>query len=374
MKIEKVVFLFLLAIVGVLPATAGTFVPIKEPECLKEVSGLFTTNGAGVQYPQPGGGVLDGWSMVTRWQGAGAVNNPIGYDLGRFTGLQLPAEAWASHQRGLPEGTHGPQGVQIYCTSGGMVINTWDMPHRHILGGGYNDMFGYKWPDGKESLAFYVRNFDGAFVDSDLVIQADVGVSWFSQHNASSGTPPDTQVALILSVKDVSHPDLAPIVLVTALLDAWPANLAPGNGNGVVGCDFGPDADPARKGGVWFTGGTITRENNDPYATVVYTGAYSQLIRPIDDTEAPMKFFRIHHTQENMKKLVDKINSTHVGGKCPKNGYSTDLHDYVVSYASIIMESTLWDGVYDGSMGSAMRDQVVTGMQFRNLGVYAYVQ
>ena len=149
----------ILAVSGAVLSSSGhvsaqTFVPIKEPDCLSNVSPLFTTGG---QYIDANNGVPDNsWSILARWQGSDFVQNPVVYDISDFTRMNYsdtgpwaaPAVGSVSNwQRGVqPESAvAATPGVQLYCNMMGMLINTWWVPHRYIEGGGYNDMFGYSW-------------------------------------------------------------------------------------------------------------------------------------------------------------------------------------------------------------------------------------
>lgn len=51
-----------------------------------------------------------------------------------------------------------------------MLINTWSIPHRQVVGGGYNDMFGYQWGVGSEPNAFRITNAYGQTIRNTNVI------------------------------------------------------------------------------------------------------------------------------------------------------------------------------------------------------------
>jgi hypothetical protein len=364
---------------------ALTFISIPTPECPKDGAGIFTTNGNGIQYPQPGWGGEGGCNLITRWQGPGAVDSFVRRDLSRFTALPEqekppPSSGWMrrSYQRGPRQsGEYEPSGVQFYGDSGGMFIDTLAFPNNFVVGGGFNDWFVRTWP-GKGNVeapkAFYYTDSNGVERENDLAVQGMAGVGFFHTEHVNLKTrKPGGQVSLMLSLTVASRPDLTPIVLVAALFDSFPDAIRP-NPDGFVGCDFGPADDPTGKGGVWFTGTYLTPENVDPYSDVVYTGSYTQKLMPKDDRHAQAEFFRIHYTPEHIRKLISKINSMDVGSACPKNGYPTDLHDYRLHTIGIITEVlTFEESKEGGSLGDITKNSMAIGMHFDMPEVYRVV-
>lgn len=384
-RVHKIFFL----VAGTLLSTglvfAQTFVTIKDPECLSNVGPVFTTGG---QYVDPNNGVPDNsWSMLTRWQGNNFVN-PVTYDISNFTKMNYsdtgpwapsapPVGVPSNWQRGYqPEnGTDATPGVQVYCNMVGMILNTWWVPHIPVVGGGYNDMFGYSWSTTTAPDAFVVRGADRqvAFV-TDLVVQSDIAVpSVYSYRNPDNpAVPPDRnqpvgQVALFAYILDSSNPNLHPIALVSGTHDTRPEALV---AQDYVGCDYST--------GVYFASGKVG--NTSAYYTADYSTAPQVLPldrNPVRDPGLPSEsyqFFRMRITPANFNALIAKINSTNpsVAG-CPANGYSTDISNYRIKYAGLITEMVLTDGRFDSILNDRNKDQMSMGVKAKDVGIYRLV-
>ncbi len=353
----------LAAMLLVLATSAGAlaqsvFYPVKEPDFLTSVNGLFTTGG---QYRDANNGVLqDSWSMLVRWQGDNMVANPVVYDLGMFTGLHVaPTTQW---QRGLqPEHPSGTPGVQLYGYEAGMLINTWSVPHRFIEGGGYNDMYGYAWSPALRPEAFLRRSGYGAAFSTQLVLQAEIAVPWFASwayvngawvQSPNSGAYGDGQAALFAYLEDRSHPWLPPIALVAL---AWGnrAGACPADARGAVAYDY-----PA---GVWFgASGMCTTD-----IMTKFYGATTERV-PFSDR----RFFRIHVTPQNWTNLIRRINAQgpQCAPNCPPTGYSEDPGQYRLQYAGVIAEVVLLENGAPAN-ASPLR-QSSMGLNIRGVGIY----
>lgn len=362
-------------------AAAGTFIPVELPACPTNGLNIFTTNINGAQFPQPGWGGEDGCKFAVRWQGEDAVASYYTGDLSRYTGFDFkeaqkppPLRQQKLHQRGpILKSEYQSSGVQFYDDSGGIYLSTWAIPSQIVIGGGFNNWF-VKSPKKEERApAFYFLDSNGEKKSNDLAIQAEIAVTFLDVHHVNLETrKPGAQVAFIISLKDRTHPWLHEVVLVAATHDSFSGNSGP-SPDGFVGCDFGPQIDPAGKGGVWFTGTRITPENVDPYSEVVYTRGYTQQLMPMDNRDAKADFFRLHYTAEKFKAFLSKVNSMEVGGLCPKNGYSTNPDDYDISNAGLIVESVTFDEKNDGSVGDEKRNQVAIAARFTAPKLYRYV-
>lgn len=367
----------ILAVSGAVLSTIGTvsaqtFIPIKEPECLSNVSPLFTTGG---QYVDVNNGVLDNsWSMLSRWQGDNFAQNAVNYDLSGLTRMNYadtgpwtpPAVGSVSNwQRGVqPESEYySTPGVQLYCNMMGMLINTWWVPHVNIVGGGYNDMFGYSWstyaapaPD-----AFVIRNPTTQYVDleTDLIVQADIAVpAVYTYRNASNPAErpnPDAQVALFAYVIDTSNPTLHPIAFVSGTHDTWAQNIASSGG---VGCDYAT--------GVYFASGVAGKST--AYFTSDPASAQPQLLVDKNNAGEPYQFYRMRVTPGNFRNIINAIN-TH-GPGCPTAGYSTDISNYQIKYAGVITETVLFDNRFDAILNDPNKDQISIAVKAKNVGIY----
>lgn len=366
-----------IAAVGVIIAHSGqvsaqTFVPIKEPECLSNVSPLFTTGG---QYVDANNGVLDNsWSMLARWQGSDFVQNPVSYDISTVTRMNYadaapwgpsapPVGSLSNWQRGVqPESLfYSTPGVQLYCDMMGMLINTWWVPHVNIVGGGYNDMFGYSWSNSGSPApdAFVIRNdIDQQVVlETDLVVQADIAVpalyTYKNSNNPDARPTPAAQVALFAYVFDITNPNLHPIALVSGTHDTQPLTNSE-----TVRCDYST--------GVYFagsnTGTALSYFTHDPYS------AYPQALVDKNNPGEPYQFFRLRVTPNNFRNIINTINA--YGSGCPTAGYSTDISNYKIKYAGVISEMVLFDQRFDAILNDPNKDQISIGVKAKDVGVF----
>lgn len=340
-------------------AAGPDFYPVKQPDLLTSVAGLFTTGG---QYVDPNNGVLqDSWSMLVRWQGANFVASPVAYDLGNFTGVQVPAPR-TTWQRGPQPEDGGTPGVQLHGYEAGMMISTWSIPHINIVGGGYNDMFGYAWSPSQRPAPFS----NG----SDLVVQAELAVptfdswgfvagNWAQAPANDTGLYADGQLDLFFYLEDRAHPTLPPIAVVNV---AWGNRFGGCTPQGFVGFDY-PQ-------GVWFgaSGICTTDISTHLYSAPTQTATFS----------AP-QFFRIHITRANWVNLINRINAAGPvsstitctpGVSCPMNGYSTNPDDYRLQYAGVIGEAVLLENGSPANT-STIR-QLTMGATIRGVGIYQY--
>lgn len=363
--VRTLLFLVLVASAGA--RAQNVFVPVKEPDLLGDVTGLFTTGG---QYRDPNNGVLqNSWSMLARWQGDGFVANAVSYDMGAFTAFHVPAPT-TQWQRGVqPESPAGTPGVQLHGYEGGMLINTWSVPHRFIEGGGYNDMFGYAFAAGSRPDVFVMRNGYGAPIGpAQLVVQASIAVPWFASwanvngswvQSPNSGDYGDGQAALFAYLEDTSHPGLPPIAILGLL---WGNRWGGCASTGGVAFDY-----PA---GVWFGASGIC-------TTDITTAFYST---PTQQAPfADQRFFRIHVTPQNWTNLVTRVNSAGPanpdpslrctpGVSCPPTGYSTDPAAWRLQYAGVISEVSLLENNVRTNE-SAVR-QASMGTDVYGVGIY----
>jgi hypothetical protein len=360
---------------------AQTFEPIIEPQCINpSYFGGWTTGGL---YTDPAYGVpLDQWSLMAMWQGSDYPNNHINYDIGNFTGLHgVPSYG----QRGrVPEDVNGSPGAQVQCMDVGMLVNTWDTPHRPIIGGGYNDIWGYAWSQSNRVYPF-VEN--GA--PTELVVQANIALPIYDPNTRGSGRVASGQVVLFAYLRDMAHPSLHPIAMLAAAYNsAWTQSSF---NNGFVAYDYSNNDIQAAAtsypnwyggmsgNGVWFSSGEIGA--NTPYITTRYTVGLSDApLSPRWNLSAASPFFRAHFTQQNLLNLINAIQANPCAGppNCPAKGYSTNPADYALEYAGVIAESTLTDGQFDVSAtnwvpNDPTKDQVSLTAHIYAFGVYRYV-
>ena len=323
--------------------------------------------------------------MLTRWQDNNFVN-PVTYDISNFTKINYSDTGpWASSappvgvpsnwQRGYqPEnGIAATPGVQVYCNMVGMMLNTWWVPHIPVVGGGYNDMFGYSWSTTTWPDAFVVR---GAYAqvafETDLVVQSDIAVpSVYAYRNpqnpAAERRDPVGQVALFAYIIDSSNPNLHPIALVSGTHDTRQAALT---AEDYVGCDYAT--------GVYFASGKVG--NTSAYYTADYSTSPQVLPpdrNPVTNPGLPSEsyqFFRMRITPANFRALIAYINNLNpsVAG-CPANGYSTDISDYRIKYAGLIAEMVLFDDRFDSILNDANKDQMSLGVKAKDVGIYRLV-
>lgn len=347
-----------LLLLGNSSAHAGAIFPIKEWECINGWS--FDGWSVGEQYRDSNNGVpSDKWSMLVRWQGpvtgSTFVSQYLNYDMGSLTGI------FGGAQRGrLPQNGVDSPGVQVNCADVGMVLNSWATPHRPVVGGGYNDMWGYKWSPQNQ-----VRPFTNG---NELVLQGNLQVTGFHPY----GEYAHGGVHFFAYLRDTTS-DLPPIaVLGTAYSSNFTANdlvngylsfdYTEGNTTGALEtADFmSAKANqafpswniPPSSTGVWFAVGPISMSaaNTQPYVTTRQTTG--QLTAPLQ-TGAwvyPLEFWRIHITPENMAAIVNGINSQPCLGppNCPErisqgSKYSSRMSDYALEYGGVIAETTVRD-------------------------------
>jgi hypothetical protein len=343
-------------------AHAGVFFPIKEWECINGWS--FDGWSVGEQYRDGNNGVPDDkWSMLVRWQGPTTgstfVSQYLNYDMGTLTGV------YGGAQRGrLPQNGADSPGVQVNCADVGMVLNSWATPHRPIVGGGYNDMWGYKWSSQNQ-----VRPFSNG---NELVLQGNLQVTGYHPY----GEHANGGLHFFAYLRDGTT-NLPPIaVLGTAYSSNFTSNdltngylsfdYTQGNTSGsLASADFmsakasqvfpswsiSPDAI-----GVWFAVGPISMSpaNTQPYVTTRQTtGQLSDPLQP-GAWKYPLEFWRVHITPENMAAIVSAINSHPCSGPpdCPErisqgSKYSTRMSDYFLEYGGVIAETTVRDYLFD---------------------------
>lgn len=356
--------------------------PIKEPECLGGVGGLFTTGG---QYVEANNGVLpNSYSMLTRWQANFSPYNPVSAPLSDYTGFGFAATAspfsaptvgalstWQRGAPGITQLTGNPRtatpGSQLYCNGGGMMINSWKTTPMCVEGGGYNNMFGYAWY-GNEPDAFVVRFSDGTvYRTTDLLIQADMGVGSFETHKSPdpsrAGPDPHGEFSLFAYLFDVSSPGKRPVAIIGAA-------FLPGGSGG--GSSAGNVDYP---GGVAFVSTSVGISPSGDFST------YDEFSHPTvalgngtNYVDGGTHFFRVRISPANWEAAILYINAH--GTDPLRSGYSSNPADWRVQYAGVIAEARLQQSAGPGSAmcggggDDAQRDQVVLGTRFHNLGIY----
>ncbi|HET8940561.1 MAG TPA: hypothetical protein VFN13_01055 [Rudaea sp.] len=369
MKIVLIV-LFLIAPISVV---AETFTYLTPNTCPASSSGLFTT---GQQYVDASNGVLqDSWSMLVRWQGSPSVgqtqwiSDPLYYNAGVYTGY-TPPTPYSAWQRGYqPENQMAAtSGVQLNGCHAGMLINTWYTPHAgsSVVGGYFNDMYGYAWSAAHRPWAFK-KLYLGGYIPTELVLQGTLAVPQIDGYEGAftNGSWSFTQVAnlhdanhfghieysLFAYIADTSHPNLHPIAIIATIFEngiATPNYQCPLYGN--VSYDYAPPKSAPGKFGVWYASSGICTTD---VTQVRYSAGYT--------TGTPFstpKFFRIHFTPQNLINIVSRINTLACysasgspndppvsnscgctpGTTCPSTGYSTDPNVYNVQYEGVILE------------------------------------
>jgi hypothetical protein len=336
---------------------SGTAEAIADPYCYAaSFYPWFTTGG---QYVEPNNGVVNGvHSMLARWQGDDILANYVSYDMGRWTGVHV------NNQRGYqPENAaSATPGAAVSCYNFGMLLNSRWNPHRPVVGGGYNDMYGYSWAGGSRTRPFVK---DGQ--PTHLMLQGNVGVSTYAPVNTSGVSDPSAasgQVGFFAYLRDTTHPSLPPIAI-----------LAMTHLNGTVGSTWGAgDAafdytnyDTTRAAtaypnwlagqtgdGVWFGAGPImaTAGNQSAFVSTYYTEGQTTGFGPMDlNGSPPMPFFRAHIRPQDWVNLVTAIQSHPCVAPrgCPPRGYSLNAADYELEYAGLIAETTLIRDNFDGN-------------------------
>jgi hypothetical protein len=367
-------------------ATAQTFLPLKEPSCLTNPANLFTTGG---QYVDPGNGVLlDSYSMLIRWQGPIA---PVGYQLGEWTKFMVPSPV-TSYQAGATpynDLTDTP-GAQIYCNQGGILLNTWSIPHTTINGGGYNTMYGYAWSSGTAPSAF--RTSSGQ--EADLVLQINAAIPWVSAYH--EGTAPELSqpesplygrrapafdTALFAYLRDVSNPQLHDIAIIGSIATTPRYSIPLNTGQadqlytdeyftkGFVNGDYA--------NGVWFASGAIRLSSR--YMTTLLNlldeprqaGRSRLMTYGYHNPNEASEFYRIHITPRNMREILAAIALNQCSSPpCPQGTYSQNLANYRVVYAGLIHELYTHDGKVGTPADPASWDQFSVAVRFHDFGVY----
>jgi len=358
---------------------AQTYTALTPTTCPTNSTGLFTT---GQQYVDPSNGVLkDRWSMLVRWQGNPSVGNTqwvsdsLSYNLGTYTGYTppLPYSAWERGYQPESQASATP-GVELHGCDAGMLLNSWQTPHAGlpVVGGGFNDMYGYAWSNPPYAFKALKTNPSGVFywVSSDLVLQGKLAVpqigayrgvltngtwQWSNANIRQSWTYGTIGYSLFAYIVDTTHPNLHPIaILATAYIngsqtsDVACANWSFGN----IAFDYAPPVSPNGTFGVWFA--------SVPFCTTDISTADPTSAASTVDTSANLAFYRIHITPGNLTAIVNRINGLHCGGgtgqgtckeqgvenppdcvpgsTCPANGYSTDPSVYKVQYVGVLGE------------------------------------
>lgn len=381
-------------------ANAGqTFTPISDSSCSN--SATFSGWAVGEQYVDSNNGVpVDQWSMLVRWQGKlpplpTFVTNPVSYELGAATGL------FGAVQRGVqPEiPASGTPGVQIKCNGNGvpmdagMLINTWPIPHRPIVGGGYNDMFGYKWSD-----AYEPRIFESG---DDIVIQANLCVPWYQ----TWGSGVFGSVHFFAYLRDMSDLTGArhPIAVIATAYDAKFSGISGGS----VNFDYSPDETNYRAnlfpgwvqpdasgGGVWFGAGYLNKSLPSNYIKIIHEERrIESALAPESCSSMASRFWRVHISPENINNIVREIENYSCGPGHPNQargcptpparGYSRRARDYSLQYAGVIAEIVIDDGLlpasfdsptyeWQGGPGDASKQQGSIGLNVNGLGIFRY--
>ncbi|WP_262678687.1 hypothetical protein [Paenibacillus sp. J5C2022] len=299
----------------------GSVVPIVEPECITDVTDKFF-----VEFePTP----KDTFYMVVRHQDnvsvpGNAVSLPVTYNVGTYTGFTPPApyEDW---QRGeLDVAASGTSAYQLHCTSGGMMMNSWDTTWQPVTGGGPNTSYGYE---------FSTPPRPWAASNSELYIQADLQLPWFAHwDNNSNGDKPVGQLSFVIYMHDDSTQTV--IAVVMNIFDNRPLALQ----EKVMHDTFVSFAST-------YLGGTR-------YLTPSpYSGVWT------NNTWSGFQFFRAVMTEDNLLNIVNDINSAHAAG------LSTNPADYKLTSMGILQETFREDG-----------DQISMGSSFKDFGAYLYTE
>jgi hypothetical protein len=331
--------------------------------------------------------------MLIRWQGNIATNS-VFYNAGVYTGLTVPTP-YSNWQRGYqPESQSGETPVvQLHCFDGGVVLNSFDAPHSPpVVGGGWNDMYGYAWSSGNRPYAFqYLSTINcggllTCWKPAELMLQGLISVpqttawqfvngAWtqFTNRNLwqEAGT---AQVSLFAYVRDLSHPSLHAIGLLAEVY-GWGPDSGTGCGTGspppgIVNFDYA--------GGGWYTGNNLCTTTT---STLRYTEATTQAApfsnRPL---------FRVHYTPQNLTNLVNRINNLQCsdgslpcnctpGVSCPQIGYSTNPANYVVEYFGVLAETLTcnYDANFQtGACSTGLTDRQVIMAGEIAAGAYSY--
>jgi hypothetical protein len=347
-------------------ASGATFQAIQPPVCFDS---SFTGFSVGEQYVDANNGVLnDQWSMLVRWQGPNFVSNSVSYDVGQFTNVHS-----ALAQRGVQPEVDFPGGtpaVQVSCLDVGIWINTWGNAHRPIVGGGYNDMWGYKFSNP-------VRAFTRNGVPTTLVLQSNVAVPYYASTIVNTlGRLATGQVGLFAYLRDATQPAGSHPIVIAAMThmsnpgtggtgtfmdqgsatrdypetlgrndslevyDAWP-NWAPydPNGKGIwfVSAPISSQYQGHRLGTTTprypvFTLGSGTTTWDDAMVEHINASAYDGILPP---------YYRIDITPQNMANIASVLNWISCPSPDDCQNFSTNPNDWYLEYAGVIAEATL---------------------------------
>jgi hypothetical protein len=393
-------------------AISGSFASIQDSTCLSGPNWAV-----GGQYVDSGNGVsLDAWTMLARWQSADFVSNAVSYDLGQYTGYHPPIP-YSSYQRGRqPESQSGmTPGVQESCNSFGMLVNTWHTPHRPIVGGGYNDMWGYAWSSANQVTPFV----DATGAPTELVLQSNFAVGEFSQHNGhTSGAGNLGLVTFYAYLQDTAHPTDHPLCFLATISDSGCNH----NANNVcippvgttqfspfVGVDYNTKMSTSAAtlygnwipagtngNGVWFASeplATGVGQNTSDILSVRYSpGVDTYVPNGTSNPNPTDQFYRVHISPANWTTLVNDINAAPPCQRswgCPPHRYSNDPGNYKLLYAGVILEvafsgdAEAGDGTYPNSAdfdisptswvdNDSTKDQISMGVSGSGLSVYRY--
>lgn len=293
-----------------------SFTLLKQQVCINENEAAYTV---GQQYVDQNNGVPDDqWSMLTRWQG--------------FKGHQS----------------------FVNCESGELNINTWQIPHHYVVGGGYNDMFGYSWSSAGAPSAF----MDTPFKQADLILQVYATVPKLLQHLGTGprSVTPVVNITLFAYLVDVTHPELHPIAVLGLI--AQNNQISTGGGHGY---DY--------PGGVWFS--YFSLDAHSRYNEYDDFGNVSHFIDNNTLRNIEENFYRMRVSPQAWINTITDINNDPCTD-CPAKGYSLDPKNYKLKYGGIIAEVSTWD-ISEGTLGDLNKDQINLGVQFRYLGIYRRV-
>ncbi|MCU6710938.1 hypothetical protein M6D81_19770 [Paenibacillus sp. J5C_2022] len=132
--------------------------------------------------------VNDDFHFIIRWQTnkeneATSDFIPFCHNIGEYTGV-APAGSLEKVQRGMqvPGNPLEVSGFQLFDTTGGSLMNSWQTPYREIKGGGQNVVFGYAYSEGP--FLWRGRN-------SGIILQGEMQVPYFQtwKQEASTMTP-----------------------------------------------------------------------------------------------------------------------------------------------------------------------------------------
>lgn len=294
---------------------------ILAPICIDDLAGKLFVEGE----PTP----LDAPHMVVRHQDdtthpGNAISIPVTYDVGAYTGFRPPVP-YSDWQRGeFDIASSGTSAFQLYCTGGGMMMNSWNSTYAAIRGGGQNTVYGYEWSSPTRPWA------DGG---KELYIQADLKLPWFANWDINAdGNYPVGQLSFVIYMRDSST--MQTIAMVMNAFDNRPLTLAE----------------------------TILHDTYVSFASTYFGGTRYMTPSPYsgtwtNNTWTNATFYRAVITEQNLLNMINDINTAHAVG------LSTDPEDYLLTSAGILQETFRDEG-----------DQVSMGSSFENFGVYRVVE